>query len=173
MDRRLRQDLEIDELGKDLAQRILAHRIDVVGRDQARHEIHRDIHGRGIERPAPEQHVERPTPERTEAGGVRDAPPESLKRLTRAGSPALLMAVDQHRGVHRAGGGAGNAVDLEPGLLEQAVEHPPGEGAVGAPALEGEIDEDGTAVNRLGCWRRHGAPSNDLRYRLIARLMGF
>ena len=153
MDRRLRQDLEIDQLGKDLAQRILAHRIDVIGRHQARHEIHRDIHGRRIERPAPEQHVERPALERTEAGGVRDAAPERPKRLTRAGSPAQLMAIDQHRGVHRAGGGAGDAVDRKPRLLEQTVEHAPGEGAVRPAALEGEIDQDGLARHRLGFGR--------------------
>ena len=60
------------------------------------------------------------------------------------------MAVDQHRGVHRAGGGAGDAVDLEPGLFQQAVEHAPGEGAMRAAALEGEVDEDGIALNRPG-----------------------
>ena len=117
MDRRLGQDLEVDELGKDLAQRILTHRIQVVGRHQARHEVHRDVDRRGIERPAPEQHIERPTLERTEAGGVRDAPPERPERLARARAAARLMAVNQHRGVHSASGGAGNAVDLEPGLL--------------------------------------------------------
>ena len=123
--------------------RILAHRIQVVGRHQARHEIHRDIDRRGIERPAAENHVERPALERAEAGGVRDAPPEGLERLARAGRPALLMAVDQHRGVHRARGCPGDAVDLEPGLFQQTIEHAPGERAMRAAALQREIDEDG------------------------------
>ena len=155
MDRRLRQQLEIDQLGENLAQRILAHRIEVVGRHQARHQIHRDIDRRGIERPAAEQHVERPALERAEPGGVRDAPPERLERLARAGGPALLMAVDQHRRVHRAGRRAGNAVDLEPGLFEQAVEHAPGERAMRAAALQREIDQDGIARDRLCCFGRH------------------
>jgi hypothetical protein len=64
------QELEIDQLGKNLAQWILAHRIQVVGRHQARHEIHRDIHGRGIERPAAEHDIERSALERAEPGGV-------------------------------------------------------------------------------------------------------
>ena len=153
--------------------RILAHGIDVVGRHQARHQIHRDIHRRRIERPAPEQHVERPALERAETGGVRDAPPESPKRLTRAGRPAQLMAVDQHRGVHRAGGGAGNAVDRQPRLLQQPVEHAPGEGAVRPASLQGEIDQNGLARYRLG-FSRHlvnlerratGASSPSLRTR--------
>jgi hypothetical protein len=45
------------------------------------------------------------------------------------------MAVDQDSRIHSAGRGAGNAVDPEPGLLEQAIEHAPGEGAMCAPAL--------------------------------------
>jgi hypothetical protein len=153
MDRRFRQDLEIDHLGKDLAQGILAHGIDVVGRHQARHEIHRDIHGRRIERPAPEQHVERAALERAETGGVRDPPPERAKRVTRAGSPAQLMAVDQHRGVHCARRGAGDAVDRKPGLLQQAVEHAPGEGAVRPASLQGKIDQQRLARYRLGFGR--------------------
>ncbi len=45
--------------------------------------------------------------------------------------------------------------DLEPGLLEQTVEHAPGEGAVRPAALERQVDENRSAVNRLGCVSRH------------------
>ena len=158
VDRRLRQDLEIDQLGKNLAQGILAHRIEVVGRHQARHEIHRDIDRRRIERPAAEDHVERPALERAEAGGVGDPPPEGLERLARAGGPALLMAVDQHRRVHRPRRRAGDAVDLEPGLFQKAIENAPGEGAMRAAALQRHIDEDGRARDRLGRFGRHLTP---------------
>jgi hypothetical protein len=41
----------------------------------------------------------------------------------------------EHRRVHGAGRGAGNAVDLQPRLFEQPIEHAPGEGAVRAAAL--------------------------------------
>ena len=68
--------------------------------------------------------------------------------VPRARRPRLGIAVDQHRGIHRARRRAGDAVDLEPRLLEQPVEHAPGEGAVRAAALQREIDEDGIAGDR-------------------------
>ena len=40
-----------------------------------------------------------------------------------------------------AGRGAGYGLDREPGLLEQPVEHAPGESAVGAAALQREVDQ--------------------------------
>jgi hypothetical protein len=43
-------------------------------------------------------------------------------------------------GVHGAGTGAGDGLDLEPPILEQMVEHPPGEGAMGTAALKSERD---------------------------------
>ena len=67
LDRRSREPLEIDRLGQDVAQRIGAARVQVVGREQARHHVHRDEDRRMVERPAAEQHVERAAPERAEA----------------------------------------------------------------------------------------------------------
>ena len=37
---------------------------------------------------------------------------------------------------------AGDRLDLEPRLLEQPIEHAPGEGAKGPAALKGEVDKD-------------------------------
>src|SRR5690606_3475395 len=49
------------------------------------------------------------------------------------------------------GRGAGNAFDLQPLLLEQAVEHAPGEGAMGAAALQGQVDlQRRTTARRRG-----------------------
>jgi hypothetical protein len=106
--------------------------------------------------------------ERAEAGGVGDPPPERLERISCAGGPAFLMPVDQHRSIHRARGCARDAVDLEPGLLEQAVEHAPGECAVRPAALQSKIDEDGSAHNRLGCFGRHFTPKTSRQNRLCA-----
>src|SRR5208337_1199822 len=39
-------------------------------------------------------------------------------------------------------GGAGDRLNLEPGLLQQSVEHAPGERSVRPAALKGEVDED-------------------------------
>ena len=67
-------------LGQNFAQRIAAHRVQIVGRHQARHEVHGDIDRRRIQRPAAEQHVEWPAPERAEARRLGDAAPEILER---------------------------------------------------------------------------------------------
>src|SRR5262245_40730868 len=50
-DRRLRQPSEIDDLGKDVTQRVCTAWAQIVGREQARHEVHRDEDGRMVERP--------------------------------------------------------------------------------------------------------------------------
>ena len=115
-----------------------------------------------VERPATEQHVERPALERAERAARETLRQKLSKRGARAFGPAFGMAIDQHGGVHRAGRGAGNAVDLQPGLLEQAIENAPGKGAVRAAALQREIDENGIEVG--GClglvgYHRRGTPA--------------
>jgi hypothetical protein len=52
-------------------------------------------------------------------------------------------AVGEHDSVHRAGAGRADAIDLEPRLLEQPIQHAPGEGAVSASTLKrtvGDLD---------------------------------
>jgi len=63
--------------------------------------------------------------------------------LLTAGWPETVpgVTVGHHRGIHGAGRGPGYGLDREPRLLEQPVEHPPGEGAVRAAALQGEVDQ--------------------------------
>ena len=51
------------------------------------------------------------------------------------------------RGVHRAGAGSADGDDLESRLLQQPVEHAPGEGTVRAAALK----RDGQADGHAGC----------------------
>ena len=72
----------------------------------------------------------------------RDKLPVGVERRTRALRAALHEAADEHRRVHGARRCAGNCLDLEPRLLKQSVEHAPGERAMRAPALQGEIDEN-------------------------------
>ena len=50
--------------------------------------------------------------------------------------PPCVSPCGHHGGVHGAGRRAGNAVELQPRLLQQPVEHAPGEGAVRAAALQ-------------------------------------
>ena len=56
------------------------------------------------------------------------------------------MTIGQHRGVHGAGRCTGNADGEEPGLLQQPIQHAPGEGAMGASTLESQIHGDGRAI---------------------------
>ena len=103
LDRRLGEMPEVDAVGEDVAQRIGAMRIEVVGREDARHQVEREEHWGGVERPAPEHDVERRAPEGAEQGSLRDAPPELLERRLGAVRAAGGVAADEHGGVHRAG----------------------------------------------------------------------
>src|SRR5260370_27323605 len=72
--------------------------------------------------------------------GLADVAPEHLKRALGLLAAAAAYAVGEHRGIHGAGRGAGDRLDLEPVLVEQAIQHAPGIGTVRAAALQGEVD---------------------------------
>jgi hypothetical protein len=61
--------------------------------------------------------------------------PEARELLQRAGRPVLRQAVGHQHRIDRAGAGAADCFEGEPALLEQAIEHAPGESAVRAAAL--------------------------------------
>jgi hypothetical protein len=50
------------------------------------------------------------------------------------------MAIGDHRSVHRAGAGPADALDDDPLIPQQTIEHAPGEGAMSTAALERQID---------------------------------
>ena len=60
--------------------------------------------------------------------------------LARAVAAVPGPAVGQNHGVHGAGARSGDRLEIEPSVLQQRVEHAPGEGAMRSPALQGEID---------------------------------
>src|SRR5215472_4371864 len=95
-----------------------------------------------VQAPTIEKNVEKPAAQRAQQGCARDIAPEALEGGTRHIRTALGMAVDEHGGIHRARGCPGDAVDLQPRLLEQAIESAPGKGAVRAAALQREIDQN-------------------------------
>jgi hypothetical protein len=69
----------------------------------------------------------------------------------------LGVTIDENGGVHRARRSARDAVDLQPGFLQQPVKSTPGKSAVRAAALQCEIDEDNIAAGAVGftgCHRR-------------------
>jgi hypothetical protein len=101
--------------------------------------------------------------ERAEGGGLRHALPKGIERIARAPSSPERPSVRQHRSIHRARRRARNRRYLQPWLLEQAVEHAPGEGAMRPTALKGEVYEDRVPL-------RHAARAQDMprRIRLAA-----
>ena len=123
----------------------VAHRVagaaDGVGRDQPRHQVHGDEAWRVVERPVAAQPVERRALERAEGRRARHPPPEVLERSAGGLAAADGHAMGEDRGVHRAGRGAGDRLDLDPGLLQQPVEHAPGQGAVRSAALQRQVDQ--------------------------------
>ena len=54
---------------------------------------------------------------------------------------ALGVAIGRHSGIHGAGRGTGNGLDLEPRFLEQPVQHAPGEGAMRPSTLQRQVDQ--------------------------------
>src|SRR6185437_7838645 len=77
---------------------------------------------------------------RREPAELGEPAPEMVELGARALGAALEVALRQHRGVDGASAGAADALDAELPVLEQAVEHAPGEGAMRAAALERQVD---------------------------------
>ena len=103
LDRRLGEVPEVDAVGEDVAQRIGAMRIEVIGREDARHQVEREEHWGGVERPAPEHDVEGCAPKGAEQGSLRDAPPKLFEGRLGAVRAACGVAADEDRRVHGAG----------------------------------------------------------------------
>src|SRR5580704_1253408 len=110
-----------------------------------------------VQAPAVEEHVQKPAPQRAQRGRLRYVTPERLQRGACRIRPSLGMTVGKHGSIHRAGRSTSDAVDLQPGLLQQPIESTPSKGAVRAAALQSEIDENFTAARAVGfggCHRR-------------------
>ena len=132
----------VEHLLDDGAQRVEVAGIELVGREHAGDGVGGDDAGRELEHSRGEggrrrdgaQPVDRGVGERAVETG--DAEPEGFQPFAGAVVAAEHPAVLERRGVHRAGGGGGDAFDLDAVLFEQAVERAPGEGAVRAAALQ-------------------------------------
>ena len=112
-----------------------------------------------IQAPAVEEHVKKPAPQRAERRRLRNPTPEALQVGARSFRPPLGMTIDQHGGIHRAGRSARDAVDLQPGFLQQPIKSTPGKGAVRPATLQCEVDEDDIAAGAVGSGGCHWASS--------------
>jgi len=108
-----------------------------------------------VERPPAEQHVQKTAPQRAHQSRPRDVPPETLQGGARTLRPAGGVTIGQHRGVHRPGRSARDAVDVQPGLLEQPVQRAPGKGTMRAAALQRKVDENRIAIGFLSLGGSH------------------
>ena len=70
---------------------------------------------------------------------------------------AFGVAADEDGGVHGAGGGAGNAFDLEARFVQEPVEDFPGEAPCAPPPWRRQVHEQGRAVAFRGGFPR-GTP---------------
>ena len=127
--------VEIDEAVDQVLERVDVERVEVVGREHARHRA--EPQAVACERKEPLDHA---------ALQVRQVavdahrPPEVGEPRPRLVRPAAGETVGEHDSVDCARRGAGNAFDLDAAVLEQLVEHAPGEGAVGAAALQRKVN---------------------------------
>ncbi len=134
--------VEVEHLADDAAQRVDVERVGLVGRGQPREALEPAVARGLVERPVAGHAVPGGRAQRIEGAGLADAGPEVAQEPARGLPAAGIQARHEGRGVHRPGAGAADTDDLEVLFLQQAVEHAPGEGAVGAAALQGEVDPD-------------------------------
>jgi hypothetical protein len=154
-----RQPLEVNGVLQKLLQRVDVQRIALVGGHrlgpQAGHGVAEYLTRRmgtpGQRAKAAKQNVQRRALGLRDAGchgaHVYDPVPEVRQRGTRGlphlqwGLPlGLGKTVRQGHGIHRAGAGSADAFQLHPAVLQQRVQHAPGERTMRATALQGQID---------------------------------
>ena len=118
---------EINQPDQQVAQRVDPQRVELVGREQ--------VSARSSAKaPIPPSPIELPRPACPIACQTRSS------RCPGTFAAALAPAPGQGHSVDRPGRGAAHRGDVEPGLLEQPVEHAPGEGAVRAATLQRQAD---------------------------------
>ncbi len=131
--------LEVDEALDQLLERIDVERVEVIGREQARHRAEPQI----LARQKREQALHHVALQVGQVAIDAHRAPEIGEPLARFVRSATGEAVRQHDRVHRAGRRAGDALDAAAAVHEQLIEHAPGEGAVGAAALQREVERFG------------------------------
>ncbi|EWS55571.1 hypothetical protein X551_01584 [Methylibium sp. T29] len=136
-----------------VAQRVQVQRVELIGAEGAKEAVEPLVARQLVEVEAAAGRTGLAQRERREdlAAGA-DVVPEGRECRARAGAAATGMSRRQHGGVERAGTGARDRGDLDRVVLEQPVEHAPGEGTVGPSTLQSKIDAarcGGRAVVRV------------------------
>ena len=67
---------------------------------------------------------------------------QNAARAARAPSaPPSAHAVGEHGRVHGAGAGGADPLEAQTSIIQEAIKHAPGEGAVGTTALKGKVQD--------------------------------
>src|SRR5581483_11575717 len=93
------------------------------------------------ERPVAEHAIHDPALDRAQAAVERNRAPEFLHCLARALAAAFVVTARERDRIHRTRARASNAFKRETLVFQEPVEHAPGEGAVRAAALQGQVDD--------------------------------
>ncbi|CAB3771445.1 hypothetical protein LMG29660_06892 [Burkholderia puraquae] len=137
----LAQRVEVDLAFEHFAQRIQVVRIELIRRENAQHHIGKRIERRMIEPEAVRALQPRRPAQRVVAlRRSGDRLPEIVQCLTRAVLAPLQQPVREYGGVHCAGAGRTDTLDVEPAVFKQPVEHAPGERAVHPAPLQRQRD---------------------------------
>src|SRR6516162_1428858 len=102
--------------------------------------VHQNVCRRSVQAPIPHEDIEDGSADRAVPGGGARGCPESLQAFASLGGAAARHTVGERHRVHRAGAGAADGLDANSLVLQELVERTPGESAVGAAALQGELD---------------------------------
>ncbi len=90
--------------------------------------------------------------------------PQVVERLL-ALAEVAREAIGDHDRVDGAGAGAADRLDAEPVVFQQPVQHAPGEGAVGAAALESKGDLSSSHGRRSIRWQTMIASKSTMKKR--------
>src|SRR5690606_1813873 len=123
-----------------VAQRVEVYRVEIVGRDYPAQPLHEQVAWRVVEAAAAPHPVPDAAPDRREALGIANCLPEAPPMRTGSLGTAALQPVRENDGIHCPGAGAADRADREPVVLEQAVEHTPGQRSVRSATLQCQID---------------------------------
>ena len=125
--RRPAESREVHGVLQQGAEGIQVQRIELIGRDHAGHDVEGDLAGAAAT-------------QRREARGVGRSAPQGLQLGPGALRPVFQEAGCQGDGIEGAGAGAADPVEAGPAVLQEAVQHAPGEGAVGTAALKRQVE---------------------------------
>ena len=161
--------VEIDFGIDQVAQRIDVEGIELIGRQDAAERVDEHVVRRLIEAEIRVHLIEDGRRDEARRGDLRHLLPEIPQSFACAFAAVERKPVGEHDRIDAAGAGRRDAVEADPVVFENPIEHAPGEGAVAAAALQRQIDGL-LAYDRLACLklrdfglRSHGTPLQSAR----------